>query len=419
MFRFCKASRFSGALTIFGFLLCNDLPAQDKVTVPLFKEEGQPTSPSGPFSKGIGRLVVLADTFISQAKGSTRSDFTLLVNLKLSGVSDVRMSANIEPLEWLGYQRLIARDEEGSSGLIGTLSEKGLTALIEISSQIFRIEPITETVHKVYEIDSQKFLPEAPALVPPQRGGALPLKLCDELLPFPIPIGKGPRVRFLALFTPSAAAQVGDVNAEIITAFELTRQAFQASRNFIVTPELAAIELVNLVETDTLTDLNRLTDGAIAGVHDRRNANRADLVTVFTTHSDACGRAWKNEQPDSTHSNYAYAVVNIGCAVSNKSAPHEIGHNFGMDHDRANAGPSSLGYNYGYIIFSQRLRSLMSYDDECIKRGFSCKRVNVYSSPNFIIKGDALGVPIGAPGAAHNMEVLCRNSSILEAWRTP
>ncbi|GEM_PF-5878346 len=85
--------------------------------------------------------------------------------------------------------------------------------------------------------------------------------------------------------------------------------------------------------------------------------------------------------------------------------PHELGHNYGCNHDRGTAGiPTGSGYNYGYKINTGAglFISLMSY--------MPGSYIPYYSDPNVTYLGAATGVPIGSPAAADNAQVI-RNSA--------
>jgi hypothetical protein len=72
--------------------------------------------------------------------------------------------------------------------------------------------------------------------------------------------------------------------------------------------------------------------------------------------------------------------------VTNYSMHHESGHNMGLHHDRYvdPIAPASQ-YHFGYVntTASCRIRTVMAYNNQCTDSGFSCTRVNYFSTPDF------------------------------------
>jgi hypothetical protein len=96
---------------------------------------------------------------------------------------------------------------------------------------------------------------------------------------------------------------------------------------------------------DFITDLNRLTtagDGYMDNVPTLRNTYGADLVSLFVENAQYCGYSWVGP-----NANYAFSVVNRGCASGNLSFVHELGHNFGALHDPY-VDSDNTPYAYGH-----------------------------------------------------------------------
>jgi hypothetical protein len=95
----------------------------------------------------------------------------------------------------------------------------------------------------------------------------------------------------------------------------------------------------------------------------------------------------------------------------NRVIAHEIGHNFAMNHDRANAGGSAVpevdGFNYGYVCANRG--TIMSYP--------GAPHLPHYSSPTLLNGGVPCGIAEGGTGAAHNAKVLDVTRQTVESHR--
>ena len=64
----------------------------------------------------------------------------------------------------------------------------------------------------------------------------------------------------------------------------------------------------------------------------------------------SCGLAWLSNDPKEDFTAYAFSVVSYSCATGYFSYVHEISHNMGANHHRANAvgDQAVFPYSYGY-----------------------------------------------------------------------
>lgn len=181
----------------------------------------------------------------------------------------------------------------------------------------------------------------------------------------------------LVLHTPGvASAQLG----------QLITDANNAYRDSGVNIHLRAIHTQEVVYTDQTSNADALkaltheSDPAFHGIYQLRNDSKADLVTLVRPFQypiqDGCGAAWllgSNEQAHLIHkqANYAYSVVSVGTSggyvCSDLAFVHELGHNMGLEHDKANAThKGAFPYAYGYKTDS--FGTVMAYSENRIAR---------------------------------------------------
>lgn len=139
-----------------------------------------------------------------------------------------------------------------------------------------------------------------------------------------------------------------------------------------------------------------------ATVNSLRDTNQADLVVLFVADTALCGVAY-TQRPGcgsltqelgcnvgNAYNPYAYSVVSVNCGIATRTFAHEVGHQFGMEHDRPNGAnpqidtPSFL-WSYGYTVSQSdieggvRARTVMAYVDACAN---GCPIYLHYSNPN-------------------------------------
>lgn len=151
---------------------------------------------------------------------------------------------------------------------------------------------------------------------------------------------------------------------------QLITDANNAYRDSGVNINLRAIHIKEVAYTNNsnnavaLRALTYETDPVFNDIHQLRNDAKADLVVLVRPFNwpiqDSCGSAWLlgiNEQAHLIHkqADYAYSVVSVGSnggyACSDLAFVHELGHNMGLTHDKANAAQKgAFPYAYGYQV---------------------------------------------------------------------
>lgn len=239
-------------------------------------------------------------------------------------------------------------------------------------------------------------LSELPAAAIPARGGT------DNVV-----------VDILVLWTPLGAQrsfnEYGGGQPRMLAGIDAlvarTNHALERSGAF-VTLNLVGAERVDYVELGTSTDLRRLTDpddGYIDNIPVRRDALGADLVYLLRGLGGGQAR---------------------GAFMVGEGDPflfsHEVGHTFGIAHNRLDQTIGFAGYKHGFTTEACQV-TIMSYVTEC---GRKSTRIPFYASPWRYSLGDgrALGVTRfsrvrGGRGPADAVLTLNRNRHRVASYR--
>lgn len=308
------------------------------------------------------------------------------------------------------YGRIVG---EPRSSVSVTVNQGRLSASISSPSRRYVVRPLRNGLHEAAELTSGGFPKELEPLPVLGGGGAVgDVSRADDGSTWDILVAYTNIVRN---FYGSAAA----VESLISNAVAGTNTAYVNSG---VT---SRVRLVGAVETayddqlatflETLNRLQNGADGFMDAIHARRDAVGADAVAllVYKPTNNACGIAFLMTSPGASFAGSAFSVTRDDCAVGNFSFAHELGHNFGLEHDRANAGPiASYPYAFGYQDTTGLFRDIMAYN--CPG---NCPRLQYFSNPEVTYNGRPFGVVYTDPLAADNRRALNNNATHIGNWR--
>jgi len=234
----------------------------------------------------------------------------------------------------------------------------------------------------------------------------------DIRIPPPPPLGIAPAPD-LSLDSPNAVSQIdwmvaytddfrallgGTTQAvNLITAeLALINQAYTNSSINISLRLVHTVEVAYDESNDMENALDHITitnDGNLDMLPTLRNTYSADLVTLAMSNGSYGGIAWLMSSgyignPLAFAPN-GYSVINRSAMGGNHSTAHELGHNMGLMHDRANSGSSVplQPYGYGWQYPAGGFRTIMAYS--CA--GGACPRINRFSSATQLYSGNPMG----------------------------
>lgn len=204
-------------------------------------------------------------------------------------------------------------------------------------------------------------------------------------------------VDLMVVYTPRARANAGGaagIKARIDNAVAAANQAYINSLidmrlRLVHTAEVPYTETGNM--SRTLYDLQKSNDGKMDVVHQWRNQYGADQVLLISADANYCGIGYQMSKLSASFSYYAFSVAHDDsryACLSNQTLAHELGHNQGNAHDRANSTtPGIYPYSYGHrLCQSGGFRTVMAYP--CSGAG----TISYFANPSVAWNGMALGI---------------------------
>lgn len=202
----------------------------------------------------------------------------------------------------------------------------------------------------------------------------------------------GSVIDIMCLYTPEAVCSIlgggkCDATTPVLSKIMEDKCRLSISETNVAYKESGVLTTLNLVYTglvdskykeendmcSTLQLIRSSDDKIYKNIRDLRETYKADLVTILVDNQQYCGCGdIFNSDP-----NAAFSIVNHLCSVGYYSVAHEIGHNMGCNHNRANeSNLAGSGYSYGYLDPEDDFRTIMSYN--CPTK--SCPRIQRFST---------------------------------------
>jgi len=329
------------------------------------------------------------------------------VNLTVA-VQSVRHSTDGQTVTWIGSVEGAPRSE-----VMISKNDDATSASISVNGKFYQVRPIagSSTVHVVQEVNRDSYPRDKEPLPARTPGPAAdrPLGLAQDA---------GNVIDVMVVYTTAAKDAAGGKTAiELLIAnAEADANIGYANSRLTHTVRVVHMEEVSYDESagfdSALTALAGKTDGQMDQVHQLRDRYGADMVSLLINNTEFCGLAYLMRDLTQDFSGSAFSVVHYDCAVGNHSFAHEMGHNLGAGHDRANGCSALFSYSCGFQ-HAPEFRTIMAY--QCA--GQPCPRENYWSNPAIVFNGIPTGIAEGQPDATDNAATLRQTVPIAAQWR--
>jgi peptidyl-Asp metalloendopeptidase len=273
------------------------------------------------------------------------------------------------------------REWSDAANDVTLVSRQGrITGSIRANGQLYSVRPLASGGHAIIAVSEA----DMPAELPPMEADHAALPLASA--PQQRTAAAGINARVMIVFSDNAARALADPVGLAHLAVAETNDGYARSGVAHRLEMVGNVYLSEYRDSGALgTDLSRLKetrDGVIDWIHNRRNEQRADLVTLITAGGDACGVGYFNSGAGS-----AFTVATKDCATGYYSYGHELGHNYGATHNPAAGSNNVYPYGHGFQNVAARLRTVMAYECAAV----NCTRVNIWSGPNNRWNGNLMG----------------------------
>ena len=303
-------------------------------------------------------------------------------------------------------------DIVGSEFGYALFAVKGSSAVgvIDFIGEMYSVEPVRpeEGVHSLLSIDQMKQgvcgVDESHHVVSP---------VSSDLS---LGASSGPMVAdVLVAYLPAVSNNYGGQDGAVAlaeSAVAASNLAYASSEIPVELRLVAAQETLQGGDGDQggmLSRLRSLSDGWYDEITALREQVGADFVALLVNSGSNCGVGYLMSNPSPSFDSYAFSVTKASCAVGNRTFAHELGHNMGCAHDRANAGASAYSFSYGYRTPGDAYRTVMAYAPG--------NRIGYFSNPDVIFAGFPLGVAAPASNSADNSQSIELTAPVFSEFR--
>ena len=190
------------------------------------------------------------------------------------------------------------------------------------------------------------------------------------------------KIKVLAIYNSESKAMYPEIETRLNHFINFTN-TINDNSNIDLTVELAHTEEIGMDQTLS-SDIILGNIQNNKGIQDLRDQYNADEVLIYRPYAndEMCGIAYINTP---LIIDYAFAHISIDCY--SEATPHELGHNYGLNHSHKQGGEGIFPYSFGHGVQDDFV-TIMAYQS-----AFNVNdTIPIYSNPN---KNDCNGQPCG------------------------
>ena len=300
-----------------------------------------------------------------------------------------------------------------NSSILFASHGSALAGVMHIDGDVYKLQHVGNGIYVLAQVSPNEPLPEHDPIELDtfSSGGSSSAPATDQAS------DDGSQIDVMVAYSTNMKDRYGIDGANALIALAMA-ESNVAYSNSLINTQLRLVHTVEVENTsgDFSADLSNLrgqSDGHLDEIHALRDSYGADMVTWFMEGTQYCGIGYLNTGDLSQDDHLAFSVVASSCATGYYSTAHELGHNMGSTHDRANGGSAVYSYSYGYQDPSSAFRTVMAYNcpGGCIRKSY-------FSNPDVTIDGAPTGIDAAYSNSADNARSINQTRIPVSQWRT-